>query len=241
MKLTEFIKWVDENKEQVIADSCGLFRNDLSGRLAYQALDKRDRLKSETERLACSVAIPRHSPDARKFFTLEFDRELSALEILYSRENREFGRFLWKAIEKQNTRLIALAFQEITPEEITELINKYGCNVDSFIAYWKYAKAFKVIEYIQGKGLHYMPAVIDALLCNPALYINCTFCKRWVNVALDEWNRKNKLSAESVLFNIRRYIFEAAQRACFKNRELIPAAQKMLYTLGIAYEPQFSV
>lgn len=241
MKLTEFIKWVGENKEQVIADSRGLFRNDLSGRLAYQALDKRDRLKGETERLACSVAIPRHSPNARMFFALEFDKDLSALETLYSRENREFGRFLWKAIEKQNTRLIALAFQEISPDKIAELILKYDCRVDPFVAYWKYAKAFKVIEYIRGKGLPYMPAVIDALLCNPALYIDCSFCKRWVNVALDEWNRKNTLSAESILFNIRVQIFEAAQRACFKNRELIPAAQKMLYTLGIAYEPQFGV
>lgn len=241
MKLTEFIKWVAENKEQVIADSRGLFRNDLSGRLAYHALDKRDRMTGETERVAFSVAIPRHSPDARTFFTLDFDKNLSELETLYSRENRELGRFLWKAIEKQNTRLIALAFQEISPDEITGLILKYDCCVDPFVAYWKYAKAFKVIEYIRGKGLCYMPAVIGALLSNPALYVDCTFCKRWVNVALDEWNRKNKLSAESILFNIRRYIFEAAQRACFKNRELIPAAQETLYTLGIAYEPQFSV
>lgn len=241
MKLTEFIKWVDENKELVIADSRGLFRNDLSGRLAYQALDERNRMSGETERVAFSVAIPRHSPDARKFFTLDFDKNLSELETLYSRENREFGLFLWKAIEKQNTRLIALAFQEISPDKITELILKYGCHVDPFVAYWKYAKAFKVIEYIQGEGLRYMPSVIDKLLRNPALYVDCTFCKRWVNVALDEWNRKNKLSAESILFNIRHYIFEAAQRACFKNRELIPAAQETLYTLGIAYEPQFSV
>lgn len=241
MKLTEFIKWVDENKELVIADSRGLFRNDLSGRLAYQALDKRDRMAGETERVAFSVAIPRHSPDARKFFTLDFDKNLSELETLYSRENREFGRFLWKAIEKQNTRLIALAFQEISPDEITELILKYDCRVDPFVAYWKYAKSFKVIEYIRGEGLRYMPSVIDELLRNPALYVDCTFCKRWVNVALDEWNRKNILSSESILLNIRTKIFEAAQRACFKNRELIPAAQKMLYTLGIAYEPQFSV
>lgn len=241
MKLTEFIQWVTENPDQAVGDSGGLLRTDYPGVMAYLALIERDRLKGETEQLACSVAIPRHSPDARQFFALEFDRELSALETLYSRENREFGRFLWKAIEKQNTHMIALAFQEITPEEITESINKYGCNVDPFVAYWKYAKAFEVIEYIRGKGLHYIPAVIDALLCNPALYVDCTFCKRWVNVALDEWNRKNTLSAESILFNIRRYIFEAAQRACFKNRELIPAAQKMLYTLGIAYEPQFGV
>lgn len=241
MKLTEFIKWVTENPDQVVKDSGGLLRTDYPGVMVYWALIERDRLKGETERLACSVAIPRHSPDARQFFALEFDKELSVLETLYSRENREFGRFLWKAIEKQNTRLIALAFQEIMPEEITESINKYGCNVDPFVAYWKYAKAFKVIEYIRGKGLHYMPAVIDALLCNPALYVDCSFCKRWVNVALDEWNRKNTLSAESIIFNIRVQIFEAAQRACFKNRELIPAAQKMLYTLGIAYEPQFGV
>nr|DAS50819.1 MAG TPA: hypothetical protein [Caudoviricetes sp.] len=241
MKLTEFIQWVTENPDQVVKDSGGAIRMDYPGVMAYWALIERDRLKGETERLACSVAIPRHSPDARKFFTLEFDKELSALETLYSRENREFGRFLWKAIEKQNTRMIALAFQEITPEEITESINKYGCNVDPFVAYWKYAKAFKVIEYVRGEGLHYMPAVIDALLCNPALYVDCSFCKRWVNVALDEWNRKNELSVESILFNIRVQIFEAAQRACFKNRELIPAAQKMLYTLGIRYEPKFSV
>lgn len=241
MKLTEFIKWVGENSERVVEDSGGAIRMDYPSVMTYCAMIERNMLKGETERLACSVAIPCHSPDARKFFTLEFDKELSALETLYSRENREFGRFLWKAIEKQNTRMIALAFQEITPEEITESINKYGCNVDPFVAYWKYAKAFKVIEYIRGKGLHYMLAVIDALLCNPALYVDCSFCKRWVNVALDEWNRKNTLSAESILLNIRVQIFEAAHRACFKNRELIPAAQKMLYTLGIAYEPQFGV
>lgn len=241
MKLTEFIKWVGENSERVVEDSGRLLRTDYPGVMVYWALIERDRLKGETGRLACSVAIPRHSPDARKFFTLEFDKELSALETLYSRENREFGRFLWKAIERRNTRMIALAFQEISSDKITELILKYGCCVDPFVAYWKYAKAFKVIEYIRGKGLHYMPAVIDALLGNPSLYVDCSFCKRWVNVALDEWNRKNELSAESILFNIRSYIFEAAQRACFKNRELIPAAQKMLYTLGIAYEPQFGV
>lgn len=241
MKLTEFIKWVDENKEQVIADSRGLFRNDLSGRLAYQALDKRDRMTGETERVAYSVAIPRHSPDACKFFAPEFCSDLTSIEVLYARENREFSFFLGKAIEQQNTRLIALAFMEISPDKITELDIKQLCRVDPFIAYWKYAKAFKVIEYVRGKGLRYMPAVIEELLCNPALYVDCTFCKRWVNVALDEWNRKNTLSAESILFNIRRYIFEAAQRACFKNRELIPAAQKMLYTLQIAYEPQFGV
>lgn len=241
MKLTEFIKWVDENKELVIADSRGLFRNDLSGRLAYQALDKRNRMAGETERVAFSVAIPRHSPDARTFFAPEFCSDLASIEVLYAHENREFSFFLGKAIEQQNTRLIALAFTEISPDEITELILKYGCRVDPFVAYWKYAKAFKVIEYIRGKGLCYMPEVIDALLCNAALYVDCTFCKRWVNVALDEWNRKNKLSAESILFNIRRYIFDAAQRACFKNRELIPAAQETLYTLGMAYEPQFSV
>lgn len=237
MKLTEFIQWVGENPDQVVKDSGGLLRTDYPGVMAYLALIERDRLKGEIEQLACSVAIPRHSPDARQFFALEFDRELSALETICSRENREFGRFLWKAIEKQNTRMIALTFQEITPEEITESINKYGCNVDPFVAYWKYAKAFKVIEYIRGKGLHYMPSVIDNLLHNPALYVDCSFCKRWVNVALDEWNRRNLLSAESIIFNIRVQIFEAAQRACFKNRELIPAAQKMLYTLGIAYEP----
>lgn len=241
MKLTEFIKWVDENSERAVEDSGGLLRTDYPGVMVYWALIERDRLKGETERLACSVAIPRHSPDTCQFFALEFDKELSALETLYSRENREFGRFLWKAIEKQNTRLIALAFQEISPDKIAELILKYDCRVDPFVAYWKYAKAFKVIEYIRGKGLPYMPAAIDALLCNPALYIDCSFCKRWVNVVLDEWNRKNTLSAESILFNIRVQIFEAAQRACFKNRELIPAAQKMLYTLGIAYEPQFGV
>lgn len=241
MKLNEFIKWVDENKELIITDSRGLFRNDLSGRLAYQALDKRDRMAGETERVAFSVAIPRHSPDARTFFAPEFCSGLASIEALYAHENREFSFFLGKAIEKQNTRLIALAFQEISPDKITELILKYDCCVDPFVAYWKYAKAFKVIEYIQGKGLPYMPAVIDALLCNAALYVDCTFCKRWVNAALDEWNRKNTLSAESILLNIRTQIFEAAQRACFKNRELIPAAQKMLYTLGIAYEPQFSV
>lgn len=241
MKLTEFIKWVGENPDQVVKDSGGAIRMDCPGVLAYWALIERDRLKGETEQLACSVAIPRHSPDARKFFTLDFDKNLSEIETFYSRENREFGRFLWKAIEKQNTRLIALAFQEISPDKITELILKYDCCVDPFVAYWKYAKAFKVIEYVRGKGLRYMPAVIDALLCNPALYVDCTFCKRWVNVALDEWNRKNTLSAESILLNIRTQIFEAAQRACFKNRELIPAAQEMLYTLGIAYEPQFGV
>lgn len=241
MKLTEFIQWVEKHSDNVVFDSDDKIRNDYPGVMAYYALDNRGDICGVTRHAASQIVIPRHSPDARQFFALEFDRELSALETLYSRENREFGRFLWKAIEKQNTRMIALAFQEITPEEITESINKYGCNVDPFVAYWKYAKAFKVIEYIQGKGLHYMPAVIDALLCNTALYVDCTFCKRWVNVALDEWNRKNELSAESIIFNIRRYIFEAAHRACFKSRELIPAAQKMLYTLGIAYEPQFGV
>lgn len=241
MKLTEFIQWVTENPDQVVGDSGGLLRTDYPGVMAYLALIERDRLKGETERLACSVAIPRHSPDARQFFALEFDKELSALEILYSRENKEFGRFLRKAVEKKNTRMIALVFREITPEKITESINKYGCHADPFVAYWKYAKAFKVIEYIRGKGLRYMPAVIDVLLRNPALYVDCTFCKRWVSVALDEWNRKNELSAESILFNIRVQIFEAAQRACFKNRALIPAAQKMLFTLGISYEPKFGV
>lgn len=241
MKLTEFIQWVEKHSDNVVFDSDDKIRNDYPGVMAYYALDNRGDICGVTRHAASQIVIPRHSPDARQFFALEFDRELSALETLYSRENREFGRFLWKAIEKQNTRMIALAFQEITPEEITESINKYGCNVDPFVAYWKYAKAFKVIEYIRGKGLSYMPAVIAALLCNPALYVDCTFCKRWVNVALDEWNRKNTLSAESILFNIRVQIFEAAQRACFKNRELIPAAQKMLYTLGIAYEPQFGV
>lgn len=241
MKLTEFIKWVEKHSDNVVFDSDNKIRNDYPGVMAYYALDNQGDLCGVTRHAASQIVIPRHSPDARQFFALEFDRELSALETLYSRKNREFGRFLWKAIEKQNTRMIALAFQEITPEEITESINKYGCNVAPFVAYCKYAKAFKVIEYIRGKGLRYMPAVIDALLCNPALYVDCTFCKRWVNVALDEWNRKNEWSAGSILFNIRRYIFEAAQRACFKNRELIPAAQKMLYTLGISYEPQFGV
>lgn len=241
MKLTEFIQWVGENPEQVVKDSAGLLCTDYPGVMAYWALIERDRLKGETGQFACSIAIPRHSPDAHQFFELDFDKNLAELEILYSRENREFGRFLEKATERKNTRLIALAFQEISPDKITELILKYNCRVDPFVAYWKYAKAFKVIEYIRGKGLPYMPAVIDALLCNPALYVDCTFCKRWVNVALDEWNRKNTLSAESILFNIRVQIFAAAQRACFKNRELIPAAQKMLYTLGIAYEPQFGV
>lgn len=241
MKLTEFIEWVGKHSDNVTFDSDDKIRNDYPGIMAYYALENRSNLCGVTRHAASQIVIPRHSPDARQFFALEFDKDLSALETLYSRENREFGRFLWKAIEKQNTRLIALAFQEILSDKIIELINKYGCNVDPFVAYWKYAKAFKVIEYVRGKGLHYMPAVIDALLCNPALYVDCTFCKRWVNVALDEWNRKNILSAESILFNIRVQIFEAAQRACFKNRELIPAAQKMLYTLGIAYEPQFSV
>ena len=241
MKLTEFIQWVEKHSDNVVFDSDDKIRNDYPGVMAYYALDNRGDLCGVTRHAASQIVIPRHSPDARKFFTLEFDKELSALEALYSRENREFGRFLWKAIEKQNTRLIALAFQEITPEEITELILKYDCRVDPFVAYWKYAKAFKVIEYVRGKGLCYMPAVIDALLCNPALYVDCTFCKRWVNVALDEWNRRNQQSAESIIFNIRVQIFEAAQRACFKNQELIPAAQKMLCTLGIAYEPQFGV
>lgn len=241
MKLTEFIKWVEKYSDNVVFDSDDEIRNDYPGVMAYYALDNRGDLCGVTRHAASQIVIPRHSPDARQFFALEFDKELSALETLYSRENREFGRFLWKAIEKQNTRLIALAFQEISPDKITELILKYGCHVDPFVAYWKYAKAFKVIEYIQGEGLRYTPSAIDKLLRNPALYVDCTFCKRWVNVALDEWNRKNELSAESILFNIRRYIFEAAQRACFKNRELIPAAQETLYTLGINYEPKFSV
>lgn len=241
MKLTEFIEWVGKHSDNVIFDSDGIIRNDHPGIMAYYALANRDNLCGVTRHAVSQITIPRHSPDARMFFALEFDKELSALETLYSRENKEFGRFLRKAVEKKNTRMIALVFREITPEKITELINKYGCHADPFVAYLKYAKAFKVIEYIRGKGLHCTPAVIDVLLCNPALYVDCTFCKRWVNVALDEWNRKNELSAESILFNIRRYIFEAAHRACFKNRELIPAAQKMLYTLGIAYEPQFGV
>lgn len=241
MKLTEFIEWVGENSERVVEDSGGLLRTDYPGVLAFDALRYRGRLTGETERVAWSVRIPRHSDNAAEFFEPGFFADIIGIEKIYVHENREFARFLWRAAEKQNTRMIALAFQEITSEKITESINKCGCIVDPFVAYWKYAKAFKVIEYIRGKGLHYMPAVIDALLCNPALYVDCTFCKRWVNVALDEWNRKNELSAESILFNIRRYIFEAAQRACFKNRELIPAAQKMLYTLGIAYEPQFGV
>lgn len=241
MKLTEFIKWVGENPEQVVKDSAGLLCMDYPGVMVYWALIERDRLKGETGQRACSVTIPRHSPDARNFFALDFDKNLAELEILYSRENREFGRFLEKATERENTRLIALAFQEISPDKITELILKYGIAVDPFVAYWKYAKAFKVIEYIRGKGLPYASAAIDALILNQFLFTECSFCKRWVGVAFEEWGRKNLLSAESIIFNIRTQIFEAVQRACFKNRELIPAAQKMLYTLGIAYEPKFSV
>lgn len=241
MKLTEFIKWVGKHSDNVVFDSDDEIRKDHPGIMAYYALDNRGNLCGVTRYAASQITIPRHSPYARQFFVLEFDKELSALETLYSRENREFGRFLRKAVEKKNTRMIALVFQEITPEKIIESINKYGCRADPFVAYWKYAKAFKVIEYIQGEGLHYMSLVIEALLRDPALYVDCSFCKRWVNVALDEWNRGNLLSAESILFNIRVQIFEAAQRACFKNRELIPAAQKMFYTLGISYEPQFCV
>lgn len=241
MKLTEFIKWVGENKEQAVKDSGGLIENDFSGVMTYWALIERDRLKGETGQHACSITIPRHSPDARNFFALDFDKNLAELEILYSRENREFGRFLEKATERENTRLIALAFKEISPDKITELILKYNCRVDPFVAYWKYAKAFKVIEYIRGKGLPYASAAIDALILNQFLFAECSFCKRWVSVAFEEWGRKNTLSAESIIFNIRVQIFEAAQRACFKNRELIPAAQKMLYTLGISYEPQFRI
>lgn len=241
MKLTEFIQWVGENPEQVVKDSAGLLCTDYPGVMVYWALIERDRLKGETGQRACSIPIPRHSPDARNFFALDFDKNLAELEILYSRENREFGRFLEKATERENTRLIALAFQEISPDKITELILKYNCRVDPFVAYWKYAKAFKVIEYIRGKGLPYASAAIEALILNQFLFTECSFCKRWVGVAFEEWGRKNLLSAESIIFNIRTQIFAAAQRACFKNRELIPAAQKMLYTLGISYEPKFSV
>lgn len=241
MKLTEFIKWVEKHSDNVVFDSDDKIHNDYPGVMAYYALDNRGDLCGVTRHAASQIVIPRHSPDARQFFALEFDGELSALETIYSRENREFGRFLWKAIEKQNTRMIALAFQEISPDKITELILKYGIRVDPFVAYWKYAKAFKVIEYIRGKGLPYASAAIEALILNQFLFTECSFCKRWVGVAFEEWGRKNLLSAESIIFNIRVQIFEAAQRACFKNRELIPAAQKTLYALGISYEPQFGV
>ena len=241
MKLTEFIEWVGKHSDNVIFDSDGIIRNDHPGIMAYYALANRDNLCGVTRHAVSQITIPRHSPNAYAFFAPEFCSDLTSIKVLYARENREFSFFLGKAIEQQNTRLIALAFTEISPDKITELVIKHLCRVDPFVAYWKYAKAFKVIEYIQGEGLHYMPPVIEALLHNPALYVDCSFCKRWVNVALDEWNRKNLLSAESILFNIRRYIFEAAQRACFKNRELIPAAQKMLFTLGIVYEPKFGV
>lgn len=165
MKLTEFIEWVGENSERVVEDSGGLLRTDYPGVLAFDALRYRGRLTGETERVAWSVRIPRHSDNAAEFFEPGFFADIIGIEKIYVHENREFARFLWRAAEKQNTRMIALAFQEITSEKITE----------------------------------------------------------------------------SILFNIRVQIFEAAQRACFKNRELIPAAQKMLYTLGIAYEPQFGV
>lgn len=241
MKLTEFIEWVGKHSDNVIFDSDGIIRNDHPGIMAYYALANRDNLCGVTRHAVSQITIPRHSPDARMFFALEFDKELSALETLYSRENKEFGRFLRKAVEKKNTRMIALVFREISPDKITELILKYGIAVDPFVAYWKYAKAFKVIEYIRGKGLPYASAAIDALILNQFLFTECSFCKRWVGVAFEEWGRKNLLSAESIIFNIRTQIFEAVQRACFKNRELIPAAQKMLFTLGISYEPKFGV
>lgn len=241
MKLTEFIQWVGGNPDQVVKDSGGVIRNDCSGFMAFYALRDRDRLTGETERVAGSVRIPRHSKNADEFFEPGFFADIIGIEKIYKLENAEFSFFLWKAAEKQNTELIALAFEEISPDKITELIWRHGCVVDPFVGYWKYAKAFEVIGLIRGKGLSDTHKTIMELLRNSELYTDCAFCNRWVGVAIKEWSCGNKWSAESIIFNIRRYIFEAAQRKCFKNRELIPAAKETLYTLGINYEPRFCV
>lgn len=241
MKLTEFIKWVSENPDQVVKDSGGAIRTDYPGIMAFNALRNRDRLTGETERVTWSVRIPRHSDNAAEFFEQGFFADIIGIEKIYALENREFARFLWRAAEKQNTRLIALAFTEISPDKISELINKHGFTVDPFVGYWKYAEAFKIIEYIRGPGLPDTQRAITLLLRHADLWSDCTFCSRWINNACREWALADKLSAESILLNIRQYIFAAVARKCFKDCELIPAAKMTLEKLGIRYEPQFSV
>lgn len=241
MKLTEFIKWVGANSERVVEDSGGLLRTDYPGVMAFDALRNRDRLTGDTERAAWSVLIPRHGGNAAEFFEPGFFADIIGIEKIYAHENREFTRFLWQAAEKQNTRLIALAFTEISPDKISELINKHGFTVDPFVGYWKYAKAFKIIEYIRGPGLPDTQRALTLLSRHADLWSDCTFCSRWIPNACREWAFGNKLSAESILFNMRQYIFAAAARKCFKDRALIPAAKMTLDKLGITYEPQFSV
>ena len=241
MKLNEFIKWVEEYPDQVVKDSGGTIVKNEAGIMAFDVLGRRGRLWGETERVAWSVRIPKHSENAAEFFNPEFFYDALTIANLYKWADMGLSTFLQMACEAQNTRLMALAFTEITPEKIAELITEKGLNIDTYVAYFKYEKAFKVIEYIQGPGLSDAQRALTLLSRHNDLWSDCTFSSRWIQNACREWARGNKLSAESIIFNIRVQIFEAAQRACFKNRELIPSAQKMLYTLGIAYEPQFSV
>lgn len=241
MKLNEFIKWVGEYPDQVVKDSGGTIRENEAGAMAYDALHHRDRLWGTTERVAGSVRIPRHSEHAARFFDYDFFYDVHLIANIYKWDDMGLSVFLQMACEAQNTRLMALAFAEITPEKITELITKKNLSVDAFVAYFKYEKAFKIIEYIQGAGLPDTFGAILQLMRHPELYSDCSFSSRWVHNACAEWVRDERLSAESILFHTRGYIFTAAQRACFKNRALIPAAKTMLYNLGINYEPKFSV
>ena len=241
MKLNEFIKWVEEYPDQVVKDSGGTITKNEAGIMAYDALRRRGRLWGETERVAGSVCIPKHSEHAARFFDYDFFYDMYLIANVYKYADQNLSLFLKMAYEAQNTQLMALAFTEITPEKITELITKKNLSVDAFVAYFKYEKAFKMIEYIQGEGLPDTFGAIIQLMRHPELYSDCSFSSRWVHNACAEWSRDNRLSAESILFHVRPYIFTAAKRACFKNRALITAAKAMLYNLGIRYEPQFSV
>lgn len=241
MKLNEFIKWVEEYPDQVVKDSGGTIAKNEAGIMAYDALCRRGRLWGETERVAGSVRIPKHSEHAAEFFDPEFFYDALRIANLYKWDNLGLSVFLQMACEAQNTRLMALAFTEITPEKIVELTNKAHATVDAYVAYFKYEKAFKVIEYIRGPGLPDAQRALTLLSRHNDLWSDCTFCSRWINNACREWARGDKLSAESILINIRQYIFSAVARKCFKDCELIPAAKMTLDKLGINYEPTFSV
>ena len=241
MKLNEFIKWVEEYPDQVIKDSGGTIVRNHAGIMAYDALSRRGRLWGETERVADKVRIPRHSPNSASFFDKEFRNDILSIANLYKLSSHGLGVFLKMAGDVENTQMIALAFTEINPDKITELIIDTHASIDAYVGYFKYEKAFKIIEYIRGEGLPDTFGAILKLMRHPELYSDCSFSSRWVHNACEEWSRDNRLSAESIFFHIRGYIFTAAQRACFKNRALIPAAKSMLYDLGINYEPTFSV
>lgn len=241
MKLTEFIKWVEEYPDQVVKDSGGTIAHNHAGIMAYDALRRRGRLWGETERVAASVCIPKHSENAAEFFDPEFFYDAFKIANLYKWGNLGLSAFLQMACEAQNTRLMALAFTEINPDDVVRLINETHATVDAYVAYFKYAKAFKVIEYIRGPGLPDAQRALTLLSRHNDLWSDCTFSSRWIHNACREWVRGNKLSAESILINIRQYIFAAVARKCFEDRELIPAAKMTLDKLGINYEPAFSV